>query len=296
MSNYIKSTLLIIHRLDPVEARIHILVHPQKLVSSTQVLGRILGPKSAYGSTVEVAHPLRELSREYETTGDPRISLAAALPEPCAWSPESPLHYDVNLELYQGNELCERMRRSMALHTCKLRPRELLWNGRPLRLRGVACANLTVEEARTLHQAGFNTLLVPARKDMSALWELGDRFGFLILARITDRNESPESDDGWRAAPFGTVLAHGLLTDPMVEAVGPKNLGGRNEIVGLDTSHDLAVHSDFSFLLCPENSAAAQSNTTLLKIIVSPKSWTEASSEVEPVRPDILGRIFRWGE
>src|SRR5437763_829243 len=157
-------------RLDPAEAEVWISIYPERLTSDTQGRGRLVGPRCAYATTVEVAYPLREHSREYKTTGQPSLDLdempsfrlRAIIPEPSLWDPESPFLYQAVLELWQDGQRCDQVRLTYELRTLNLGPRGLRCNGRPLSLRGVALGGCSEAEVRSLHQAGYNTLLVPA--------------------------------------------------------------------------------------------------------------------------------------
>jgi hypothetical protein len=106
MANRIKDVSMFISRLTPTEAEVNITVFPESLSSTTQARGRLVGPRCAYAATVEIAHPLREQSRELTDT--PRIVLRALIPEPCLWDSESPFVYRCQVELWQDGQLCDQ--------------------------------------------------------------------------------------------------------------------------------------------------------------------------------------------
>jgi beta-galactosidase/beta-glucuronidase len=93
-------------RVNPVQADIDVTVFPQELLTSTQVRGRIVGPSCEYASTVEVAYPFREYSRDLQTPA--KVILRAIIPEPCLWDQESPFLYRVVLELWQDGQQCDQ--------------------------------------------------------------------------------------------------------------------------------------------------------------------------------------------
>jgi hypothetical protein len=105
MNNRIKYFFVKNVRVNPVQADIDIIVYPEKLLPGTEIRGRLVGPICIKTSTVEVAYPLRETSRENEST---LVSLQAIIPEPCLWDQESPFLYRVILELWQDGELCDQ--------------------------------------------------------------------------------------------------------------------------------------------------------------------------------------------
>src|SRR5262249_20125983 len=136
MANRIQRILVMDMRLDPAEAEVWFSVYPAALTTTTQVHGRLMGPACAYSTTVEVAYPLREHKREYEQEGRPHLNHRVIIPEPNFWDPVSPFLYRAVLELWQDKQVCDRSQLTHGLRTLRLGPGGLLWNDRPLRLRG----------------------------------------------------------------------------------------------------------------------------------------------------------------
>jgi hypothetical protein len=188
MTNRIQSIRVIDGRLDPAEAEVWISIDPECLTTTTQARGRLMGPRCPYSTTVEVAYPLREQSREYESTGRPGLIMRVIIPEASLWDPQSPFLYEGPVELWQGKERCDQAWISHGLRMLTLGPQGLRCNGKPLPLCGAALGGLSEAEARSLRQARYNSLLAPASAD-AALWDLADRFGFLVLARTTAKAE-----------------------------------------------------------------------------------------------------------
>src|SRR5262249_19936731 len=106
MSNRIKYLFVKNVRVNPVQADIDVTVYPETLANGTEVRGRLVGPTCVYASTVEVAYPLRESSREKESA--PHISLRVIVPEPSLWEQESPFLYRLVVELWQEGKLCDQ--------------------------------------------------------------------------------------------------------------------------------------------------------------------------------------------
>src|SRR5947199_5674337 len=107
-------------RLTPTEAEVYVSVFPAELASTTQVRGRLMGPSCPYAATVEIAYPLREFSREYASTGIPKILTRALIPEPNWWHPDCPFQYRGPVELWQSDECCERIDVSLGLRVLRL--------------------------------------------------------------------------------------------------------------------------------------------------------------------------------
>src|SRR2546421_9496073 len=189
MNNRIRSLKIWNRSVNPAEAGISISVQPEQMTSTTQVRGRIVGPRCAYSSTVEVAYPMREVSRQYEKYDVPGLILRVVIPEPCLWDPQSPFIYEVTAELWQSGQLCDQVRTSHCLYFLKLTPQGLRWNGRPMALCGVERSQLTEPEALELRQAGRNTVLAQVTAETAALCSLADRLGLFVLARLASRGD-----------------------------------------------------------------------------------------------------------
>src|SRR5947209_11341595 len=109
MDNRIREVHIWDSRIEPVEAEVLLSVYPEHLRSSTQVRGRLNGPRCPYTTTVEVAYPLREHSRQYESEGEPRVLSRVLIPEPSLWDPQTPFLYEGPVELWQGGQMCQQV-------------------------------------------------------------------------------------------------------------------------------------------------------------------------------------------
>src|SRR4051794_25399442 len=78
-------------RIDPMSAEVHVFV-PSTDAESTEVKGRVLGPRCRFATTVEVASPLQR------RTASGAVFLAGTIPEPSLWDPESPFLYQAIVE------------------------------------------------------------------------------------------------------------------------------------------------------------------------------------------------------
>ena len=130
MGNRIRDVAVVNHRLDPHETELRVVVDIEGLTPTTQIKGRLIGPRNVYRSTVEVAYPLREIER------GKHIVLQAFIPEACWWEPKTPFLYQGPLELWQDGLFCERVEISHGIRTVQLTSKGLRLNGRPFVLRG----------------------------------------------------------------------------------------------------------------------------------------------------------------
>lgn len=189
MDNRIRHIEVRDHSLVPAEAEVWISVTPEQQTSTTEVRGRLMGPRCPYSSTVEVAYPLRPLPPGRTPPASSGPTMRVVIPEASLWEPESPFLYQGPIELWQDSRCCDRVTLRHGLRSFQLGSRGLLTNGRPLILRGQVVSSCSDEEALTLHRSGYNLLIVPVEADTVPIWERADRFGFFVLGRVIDDRE-----------------------------------------------------------------------------------------------------------
>jgi hypothetical protein len=106
-----------VHRLSPAEAEVWVLVEPDTVTPTTEIRGRLTGPRRPGATTVEVAYPLRPFARPPE--GVPPLTQRVVIPDPSLWEPKRPFLYHVIVELWQDGQCCDQTE-----FDCGLRMRE----------------------------------------------------------------------------------------------------------------------------------------------------------------------------
>jgi hypothetical protein len=104
MSNRILTADVQTHRLEPFEAELWVIVKPEQVTTTTELRGRVVGPKSAISSTIEVAYPLRRFVKPGALDG---LAAQVVIPEPSRWEPACPFVYDIVLELWEEGRRCD---------------------------------------------------------------------------------------------------------------------------------------------------------------------------------------------
>src|SRR5438105_3300765 len=158
MTNRIRELRLHDQLDDPAEAEAWLSVIPENITPTTEVRGRLVGPRCHYASTVEVAYPVRPFVRR--PPGLPGLAARVVIPEASLWEPESPFLYQGPIELWEDEQLCERIQLSHGLRVVTLGPRGIRVNGRQITLEGVQGDRFSEDDLVRLHQAGCNLLLV----------------------------------------------------------------------------------------------------------------------------------------
>ncbi len=111
------------------------------------------------------------------------------------WSPESPNLHVLDVTLEQGNRVLDRVQQQFGIRSIETRGRQLLLNGRPLRIQGVnrydeygrfgpnPPRGLVEEEIRLMQRTGIN--LIRAHYPQAPWFlELCDRMGILFLEEL----------------------------------------------------------------------------------------------------------------
>lgn len=292
MNNRIRSLTISNTTVNPAEADISISVQPEQVTSTTQIRGRVVGPRCAYSSTVEVAYPMREASRQYEKYDTPGLTLRVVIPEPCLWDPQSPFVYEAVAELWQSGHFCDQVRTSHGLCSLKLTPQGLRWNGRPITLSGVERRQLTESEALELRQKGCNTVLVQASADTASLCSLADGVGLFVLAHLASRGDYGHAQAlKGHVSLLGFVLDSKLLEDPVVKAA-PTWVADRDQLMGLefDELPPEPLPAGFNFLLTSED-GRQNPNSAKLPLLIR-RSKPEEGKEELLTEASSLGSIF----
>jgi hypothetical protein len=105
MTNHIVDLNVHTHRLSPTEAEVWIVATAGQMTPATELRGRMVGPKCALSSTIEVAYPLRPFPRQ--PVGLEGLCARVAIAEPSLWEPACPFVYNLSIELWEGGVRCD---------------------------------------------------------------------------------------------------------------------------------------------------------------------------------------------
>jgi beta-galactosidase/beta-glucuronidase len=106
MSNRLRQVNVQVQRLSAAEAELWLLIEAEQVTPTTEVRGRLVGPRCPGVTTIEVAYPLRPFPRPPE--GVPPLSRRVVIPEPSLWEPERPYVYRAVVELWEDGQPCDR--------------------------------------------------------------------------------------------------------------------------------------------------------------------------------------------
>lgn len=215
--------------IDPNSPEVWISVIPERSTATTEVRGRLMGPRCLYSSTVEVAYPLRPFhGMPAGLEGLPRRVI---IPEASFWDPVSPFLYQGPVELWEDGQLCDQITLSHGLRTLGLGGRGLRVNGKPFTIRGVARASCSEEEALELRRLDFNTIRTDVSAQTHSIWTVADRVGLLVLGRVAAQVDALEQALALRRHPsclgwlFDAALYGDERCQPGLELLLQKSAG-----------------------------------------------------------------------
>jgi beta-galactosidase/beta-glucuronidase len=272
--NRIRDLVVLSHRLDPIETELHVHVKLEELTATTEIKGRLIGPRSAHAATIEIAYPLREIERQ------DNVVLRVIIPEPSWWEPKTPFLYEGPLELWQDGVLCERVTIRHGIRALQLTSKGLRLNGKPFLIRGkIVEPSLTEDAAKSLREAGFNTIWTTA--PAIELWNLADRIGLFVLGSSVDLSEFHFLQHELTNHPshFGWIFNRADLSNAPIQQDGLKMLYGVNT-----SARSRPEHADF--LVCQESELAWLDDMDLPKLVV-----VKQLSDPLPTRADVIGWI-----
>jgi hypothetical protein len=103
--NKLREVSVQVRRLSAAEAELWIRIDAEKVTPTTEVRGRMVGPRCPGTTTVEVAYPLQSFPRQPE--GLPLLSRRVAIPDPSLWESNQPFAYHIVVELWQDGTRCD---------------------------------------------------------------------------------------------------------------------------------------------------------------------------------------------
>jgi hypothetical protein len=166
------------------EAELRVLVTPERRTATTEVRGRLVGPRCRYAATVEIAYPLQAVPGPQANDGP--FVRRVIVPEASPWDPESPFLYTLVVELWQDGRMVDRRVRTTGLLSTSLGPRGLSVNGHSLILRGGTLGEGTATEVVRRRHEGRTLLLAPVTAMTAALWSIADEYGVFLLGLLDE--------------------------------------------------------------------------------------------------------------
>lgn len=228
MTNRILSVGFLEGRPDPIETVVQMRVQVAHVDASTELRGRFVGPKCQHCTTLEVAYPLRQVSRDGAAM---TLYGRLVLPEAGLWDPERPFLYAGDVELWEEGQradcaVCHHGVRSFRVAG------GLRINGRPFTLRGLELDRLEPAEAVERHRAGYNLLVAPVHA--SRLWDLADQFGFVMLGRLANAADVERARKlAGHVSSLGWLFTEGVV-DPGVDLAGMRCALQQGQVRGPD--------------------------------------------------------------
>ena len=114
MKNSILEVRHEVRSLTPANAEVWFTVVTDHVTSTTEIRGRVVGPRCPSHSTIEVAYSLQQLSHNEKTSS---LTMRVVIPEPSLWKPDAPFLYHAHMELWEDGERCAEYEFDLGLRT-----------------------------------------------------------------------------------------------------------------------------------------------------------------------------------
>ena len=141
-----------------------------------ELRGTIDGPYSDYAQTLPAKYELRDCG-----PGESLLA-KASIPDPCVWTPDTPVRYRLKFELCRAAHPIETGTREFGLRDLATNQRSILLAGKRTVIRGVGYERASFTELLQWHETASAMLVTDPDE---TLCERAARTGVAIVARIT---------------------------------------------------------------------------------------------------------------
>ncbi len=162
------------------EARVYALLPAADGPADCTLSGVVVGPRCAYASTLEAAAPLVDRGQR-RNGGEAALVAEALVADPCFWSPDLPMLYQVRVELRRAGKVIAAVEHTLGIRPLGTRDRKLLFGGRSYVLRGVH-RDLAPEIPLQQWREAATAMVAHAPDD--ELCREASRQGVLLVARL----------------------------------------------------------------------------------------------------------------
>ena len=171
-NNRMTDVQVITKRLDPMEAEVWI-------VGPGEITGRLMGPRLAYATTIEVAYYLHMPKRGQEFAGK-----RVVIPEPELVGAGHAVSVRGRADRGRAED-----HDSHGLRRVEMTPLGLRLNQKPIALKHCRRERIDEAEMGALHEAGVNALVCPVHAATLAVWDAADRIGMFMIG-VADTSEA----------------------------------------------------------------------------------------------------------
>lgn len=189
-----------------------------------ELTGRVVGPRCRRANT------LPAVSRLVEVKGscDRNVLLAEAIvPDPCFWSDEVPMLYDVHVELRRGDQIMDRTERAVGFRGIGRRGRSLFRQGKRWVPRGMSAECVDARSRADLETWRTTPAVMLVELATDALCAHASEIGVWLIADLAGVADSVEQELARlsrHAAAFMAVLPRGVRAAAELRAAAPNVL------------------------------------------------------------------------
>lgn len=204
--------------------------------------GILRGPLCDLAQTLTTEVPFRATAAASGTDSG-SLLVEALIPDPCCWTPELPMRYEVDLQLWRGESLVSKSSRTLGIRPFGARGRDLILDHRRWVMRGICQrGDLTNQQQLDGCREAVAALYVDKLDD--ELLEMASRTGVMLVVALPSQDEETLAAELRRLTHWPAVAIVALEAEPEADLrrVAPNLLLA--QLVSGDTAPNTAEWAD----------------------------------------------------
>lgn len=190
----------------PAKAILYARLSTPQAEAEWRISGKVRGPLNDFAETLPTQFSFQDLG------SDPTLLSAATIVDPCAWLPESPMRYEMEISLERNGEVIETAKRTAFLKDFAVKGRSFSLGGRRWVPRGCMRSSI-VEPLQTWRELGC--VRVIRRIDYGLQMEC-NRIGLPTIV-VPQKSATPSMRELQQLACYGSVMIVAFSTASMPE-------------------------------------------------------------------------------
>jgi hypothetical protein len=194
--SFLDDLILYCGSMNNMEARVHAVLD-RPVDGEWQLAGRVIGPRCEFARTLPATIALQSVPW---TSG---MKCVATVPDPCFWTPDLPMLYDVRVELRRDGELVDLVERPLAIRALVPRGRDLFLGAKRWVIRGARQSAAPDSPLSAWCEAGAAMLVDNLDEKLA---DEAARLGVPLVAMIRAKSTDSVTAELQRLARFPAVI------------------------------------------------------------------------------------------
>lgn len=238
--------------------RVYARLPVNELTEGCELTGRVVGPRCRWAQTLAATSTL--VARPGVASDDALLA-EAVVPDPCFWSDELPMLYDVDVELRRGGATIAAARRTVGFRGVGRRGRSLFRQGKRWVPRAMDIASVAAEAREDLAAWREAAAVMFVSRPSDAVCQAASETGVWLLAGVEGDGDALIAElarIGRHASVFLAVLPCGVKATAAMRMAAPNLLiAQRIQASRAGESFDVSPNADCVFVDVDDEEAFA---------------------------------------